>query len=171
MPAGEVVREGFGEMRCPYCQEKGTKVIETRETEDEITRRRRECESCGKRFTTYEKVETLSITVVKKNHDRVPYDREKLMASVRIACQKRPIPADRIVRLVDAIEAELRQKKSDEVESREIGELVMHHLKDLDEVAYIRFASVYRKFADLRAFEDEFHKLVKEKETIQIPKR
>ncbi len=150
-------------MRCPYCQVKATKVIETRETEDDITRRRRECESCAKRFTTYEKVETLSTTVIKKNHERESYSREKLKAGLLRACQKRPIPIERIEHALDDIEAEIRQRKSDEIDSRQIGEMVMHQLKAIDEVAYIRFASVYRKFADLHAFEDELSRLLKEK--------
>lgn len=150
-------------MRCPFCQEKSTKVIETREADDDVTRRRRECESCGKRFTTYEKLETLTITVVKKNLERVQYSREKLLAGIQRACQKRPIPAGRIEKAVDDIEAQIRLKKSDEIDSREIGEMVMDQLKELDEVAYIRFASVYRKFADIRAFEEEFSRLIKER--------
>ena len=157
-------------MRCPYCRFKVTKVIETRESEEDVIRRRRECEQCEKRFTTYEKVENLSVSIVKKNQERQQYNREKLKRGVALACEKRPIPAARVEKLLDEVEAEIRQLKVEELESMRIGEMVMNRLKDIDEVAYIRFASVYRKFADINAFKEEFNRLVQEREQ-EIKKR
>jgi len=138
--------------------------MDKRETEDSnVTRRRRECLKCEKRFTTYERVETLDLTVVKKNGKRENFDRHKLMAGLLRACEKRPIPREKIEKVADDIESKLRVHKETEVDSSFIGELVMKKLKKLDKVAYIRFASVYREFADLDSFKEEMEKLIKNK--------
>lgn len=138
--------------------------MDKRETEDSnVTRRRRECLKCKKRFTTYERVETLDLTVVKKNGKRENFDRHKLMAGLLKACEKRPIPREKIEKVADDIEAKLRVHKETEVDSSFIGELVMKKLKKLDKVAYIRFASVYREFTDLDSFKEEMGKLIKNK--------
>ncbi|MDD5318023.1 MAG: transcriptional regulator NrdR [Candidatus ainarchaeum sp.] len=147
-------------MHCPYCFHEDTQVIDSRETEDNAAvRRRRECEKCGKRFTTYERVELLDLMVVKKDGSRQAFDRQKLIAGIRRACEKRPIPTEKIERAVDEIERELRGMHSTEVPSKVIGDLVMKKLRGIDPVAYIRFASVYRSFKDLKAFERELDKL------------
>lgn len=149
-------------MKCPYCGSSETKVLDKRETSDLIsTRRRRECLRCKKRFTTYERVESAELIVVKKNGDRQSFDRNKMKAGILKACEKRPIKIEKIDKIVDQIEAELRNKDSIEIESKEIGGLVMEKLKELDNVAYIRFASVYRSFTDLKSFEKEVEKLLK----------
>jgi len=127
----------------------------------EITRRRRECRKCKKRFTTYERVETIGLVVIKKDGRRERFSRDKLLAGVQRACEKRPISQERIERLVEEVERELRNMDTLEVESRRIGELVMRKLKKLDKVAYIRFASVYRSFADIESFENELRALRK----------
>ena len=151
-------------MKCPYCSNSNTRVMDKRETEDSnVTRRRRECLKCKKRFTTYERVETLDLTVVKKNGKRENFDRHKLMAGLLKACEKRPIPREKIEKVADDIEAKLRVHKETEVDSSFIGELVMKKLKKLDKVAYIRFASVYREFTDLDSFKEEMGKLIKNK--------
>lgn len=138
--------------------------MDKRETEDSnVTRRRRECLKCKKRFTTYERVETLDLTVVKKNGKRENFDRHKLMTGLLKACEKRPIPREKIEKVADDIEAKLRVHKKTEVDSSFIGELVMKKLKKLDKVAYIRFASVYKEFADLDSFKEEMGKLIKNK--------
>jgi len=147
-------------MRCPYCNFGETKVMETRETEDsDVTRRRRECLKCKKRFTTYERVEMIELRVVKKNGDIEAFDRNKVMKGIVRACEKRPIKIDRIERIVDDIESELRKKESVEIPTAIIGELVMNKLRELDHVAYIRFASVYREFKDIKGFEKEIKKI------------
>lgn len=149
-------------MRCPYCAGSETKVLDKRETSDLIsTRRRRECLKCKKRFTTYERVESAELIVVKKDGNRESFDRNKMKAGILKACEKRPIKAEKIDKIVDQIEAELRNKDSIEIESKEIGGLVMEKLKELDNVAYIRFASVYRQFTDLKSFEKEVEKLLR----------
>ncbi|MEM3555549.1 MAG: transcriptional regulator NrdR [Candidatus Micrarchaeia archaeon] len=149
-------------MRCPYCSSEKTRVIDSRDLgELEITRRRRECRKCKKRFTTYERVETIDLVVIKKDGRREKFDRGKLLAGVQKACEKRPISQERIEKLVEEIERELRNMDSLEVESKVIGELVMKKLKKLDKVAYIRFASVYREFADIESFEKELRALRK----------
>lgn len=151
-------------MKCPYCGSSETKVLDKRETSDLIaTRRRRECLKCNKRFTTYERVESAELIVVKKNGNRERFDRNKIKAGILKACEKRPIKIEKIDKIVDQIEAELRNKDSIEIESKEIGGLVMEKLKELDNVAYIRFASVYRQFTDLKSFEKEVEKLLKNK--------
>jgi len=137
-------------MRCPYCQHTDSDVIDTRKLHNgETIRRRRKCEACGRRFTTYERVETVSITVIKKNGEREPYDREKLMRGVRTACYRRPVPAQTLEALANDIEAELMALDEPEVPSSLIGDMVMRRLRTIDDVAYIRFASVYRSFADI----------------------
>jgi transcriptional repressor NrdR len=137
-------------MRCPFCQHPDSDVIDTRKLNSgESIRRRRRCASCGKRFTTYERVETVSLTVVKKHGEREPYDREKLMRGVRTACYRRPISAQQLESLANDVENELMARDEQEVASHTIGDIVMRRLREVDEVAYIRFASVYRSFTDL----------------------
>lgn len=147
-------------MKCPYCQSPNTRVIDKRESEDmKANRRRRECLQCNKRFTTYERVDDVKLTIVKKDKRREPFDREKLKKGLIKACEKRPISIEEIEEAVDEIESELRQEEEIEIESTLIGELVMEKLRELDEVAYIRFASVYRRFTDIASFEKELEKL------------
>ena len=149
-------------MRCPYCNNEETQVIDTRETENlEATRRRRECLKCGKRFTTYERVEEADIVVVKKDGKRERFERKKLLNGILKACEKRDIPLDKIEKLADEVESDLRKRDSVEVESKVIGEIAMKKLKALDKIAYIRFASVYREFEDIERFEEELEKLHK----------
>lgn len=137
-------------MRCPYCQHPDTDVLDTRKLNDgEIIRRRRKCRQCSRRFTTYERVESVSLTVVKKDGEREPYDREKIMRGVRTACYRRPVSVQQLEQLVNDVEAAIMATDEQEVSSKTIGDEVMRRLRDLDEVAYIRFASVYRSFADI----------------------
>ncbi len=147
-------------MNCPFCGNEEHKVVDKREA-NEATRRRRECLRCKKRFTTYERIEPFDLVVVKKDGRREPFSREKLRSGMTKACEKRPIPQEKIGVSVDEIEAELRSEEKKEVPSTHVGELVMRKLKKLDKVAYIRFASVYRQFADLESFEKELKKLIK----------
>ncbi len=147
-------------MKCPYCNSEDTKVIDSRPTEDgHAIRRRRGCEKCGKRFTTYEKVEESIIMIVKKDGSREAFDRGKLMNGIIRACEKRPVPAAAIESMVDRIERGLNNLMQKEVKSDFIGELVMDELKKVDQVAYIRFASVYREFTDVETFKEEIEKL------------
>ena len=149
-------------MKCPYCNYEETQVIDTRETENlEATRRRRECMKCNKRFTTYERVEEADIIVVKKDGRRERFQRQKVLNGVIEACEKRQIPLEKIEKLVDEVESDLRKRDSVEVESKVVGEIVMKKLKGMDKVAYIRFASVYREFEDLDRFTEELEKLQK----------
>ncbi len=149
-------------MKCPYCNHDETQVIDTRETENlEATRRRRECLKCNKRFTTYERVEEAEIIVVKKDGKRERFERKKLLDGILKACEKRDISLEKIEKLVDEVESDLRKRDSVEVQSKIIGEIAMKKLKTLDKVAYIRFASVYREFEDLDRFEEELEKLQK----------
>ena len=149
-------------MKCPYCNYEETQVIDTRETENlETTRRRRECLKCNKRFTTYERVEEAEIIVVKKDGKRERFERQKLTNGILKACEKRSIPLEKIEKLVDEVESDLRKRDSVEVESKVVGEIVMKKLKTLDKIAYIRFASVYKEFEDLGKFEEELEKLMK----------
>jgi len=151
-------------MRCPFCKEEDSRVIDSRAADDGNTiRRRRECTSCGKRFTTYETVEKIPLMVIKNDGRRVVFDRNKLLNGLIRSCDKRDIPTERIVALADEIEKELRNTMDREVYTRDIGELVMEKLKNFDEVAYIRFASVYRKFADISGFREELEALLREK--------
>ena len=146
-------------MRCPYCSSEESKVIDKRESGPGVTRRRRECLKCKKRFTTYEKIEILDLSVIKKDGRREPFSRDKLKTGIKKACEKRPIEEDAIDRIVSEIEAELLNMKSKEVDSKEMGEILMKKLKKLDKVAYIRFASVYRDFSDIESFKEELDKL------------
>ncbi|MBQ8814352.1 MAG: transcriptional repressor NrdR [Lachnospiraceae bacterium] len=151
-------------MRCPYCNDENLKVIDSRPMdEDNAIRRRRQCESCGKRFTTFEKVETIPLMVVKKDNTREPYNRSKIEKGVLSACHKRPVSVEDINGMIDSIEAKLFQMDSREISSTDIGELVMDNLKNLDEVAYVRFSSVYREFTDVHTFMKELEKLYKKK--------
>ncbi len=148
-------------MRCPFCQHPDSDVIDTRKLNGgETIRRRRKCASCGKRFTTYERVESVSLTVVKKSGEREPYDREKLMRGVRTACYRRPVSAQQVEGLANDVEAALMALDEQEVPSSTIGDLVMQHLRELDEVAYIRFASVYRSFADIGKLHEAVEELL-----------
>jgi transcriptional repressor NrdR len=148
-------------MRCFYCSSRDTKVIDKRDA-DEVsqTRRRRECPACGQRFTTYERPETQNLMIVKKDGRRQEFDRAKLRGAIQTACTKRPIDSGTIERMVEQIEAELRARDTLEVSSASVGDLVMAKLRELDQVAYIRFASVYRQFADVSSFEQELAKLL-----------
>ncbi len=149
-------------MRCPFCASRDTRVLDKRDSEDvAVTRRRRECQSCGGRFTTFERPEVATLMVVKKDGRRQPFDRAKLRSSIQTACAKRPISAETIERMVDQIDAALRSRDVLEVPSSIVGDLVVEKLRALDQVAYIRFASVYRAFADISSFEDELRKLLK----------
>ena len=151
-------------MRCPFCKEEDSRVVDSRAAADGNTiRRRRECASCGKRFTTYETVEKIPLMVIKNDGRRVVFDRNKLLNGLIRSCDKRDIPTERIIALADEIEKELRNTMNREVYTRDIGELVMEKLKNFDEVAYIRFASVYRKFADISGFREELEALLREK--------
>ncbi|EHO82443.1 transcriptional regulator NrdR [Eubacterium infirmum F0142] len=151
-------------MRCPFCDNEDTKVIDSRPIDDgKAIRRRRECEKCGKRFTTYEKVETTIIMIIKKDGSRQAFDRDKLMNGIIKACEKRPVALADIEGVVDSIERGLNNMMEKEVKSTFLGELVMEQLKDLDEVAYVRFASVYRSFKDVNTFIKEIEALVGDK--------
>lgn len=147
-------------MKCPYCGFGEGKVIDSRPTEEgNAIRRRRECLKCQKRFTTYEKIETISLAVIKQDNSRQQYDREKVLRGIIRACEKRPISLTKMEQIVDDIESELYQSMDKEVSSIEIGERVMEHLKVLDEVAYVRFASVHKHFSDIETFMEELKKL------------
>ena len=148
-------------MKCPYCGKENTRVIDSRPTDDSSIRRRRQCDECGKRFTTYEKVETLPLIVVKKDNNREPYNREKIVAGIVRSCHKRPISLEKINQTVDEIENQIFNLEEKEVTTTEIGTIVMDKLKELDEVAYVRFASVYREFKDVNTFMDEIKKILK----------
>ena len=149
-------------MKCHYCGDENTRVIDSRPAEDNNSiRRRRQCDVCGKRFTTYEKVETVPLMVVKKDKTREAYDRSKLERGIVRSCHKRPVTTDQILRCVDAIEAEVFKLGLREIETVQLGEIVMDKIRDLDEVAYVRFASVYREFKDVNTFMDELKKLLK----------
>ena len=148
-------------MRCPFCNQDNSKVVDSRPVEDTNSiRRRRMCESCGKRFTTYEKVETIPLSVIKKDQTREQYDRSKIQDGILRACYKRPIPIEKIEMTMDSIEGDIFDSADREIASTRIGEIVMEHLKDLDAVAYVRFASVYREFKDVSTFMDELKKFM-----------
>ncbi len=148
-------------MRCPFCNEELTKVIDSRPSEGNAIRRRRQCENCGKRFTTYEKLETFPVMVIKKDNTREVYNRSKIEAGILRACHKRPVSIKQISDLIDEVEAEIFSIDEKEISSKVVGELVMEKLKSLEEVAYVRFASVYREFKDVNTFVDELKKLLK----------
>jgi transcriptional repressor NrdR len=148
-------------MKCPYCNALDTKVLDKRETEDsEATRRRRECLECGKRFTTYERIDAVDLFIVKKDGRREQFDRNKLKTGIMRACEKRPVSADEVDKIIAEIETKVRALDSTEIQSSVIGEMVMKKLRSLDKVAYIRFASVYRDFTDLETFRSEVEKLL-----------
>ena len=148
-------------MKCPFCGHDNTIFIDSRPAdENNSIRRRRVCDECGKRFTTYEKIETIPLIVIKKDNNRDTYDRSKIEAGVLRACHKRPVSANQITRLVDEVETEIFNKEEKEIPSQVIGELVMDRLKSLDAVAYVRFASVYREFKDINTFMDELKKVI-----------
>ena len=148
-------------MKCPFCSNENTKVIDSRPTDDSSIRRRRQCEMCGKRFTTYEKIETMPIIVIKKDDNREPYDREKLVAGIVRSCHKRPVSLSQINSMVDEIETRIFNSGEKEIPTTTIGKIVMDKLKDLEAVAYVRFASVYREFKDVNTFMDELKKILK----------
>lgn len=147
-------------MRCPYCGEDNTRVIDSRPVEDNNSiRRRRQCDACSRRFTTYEKVETIPLMVIKKDNNREPYNRSKIESGIIRACHKRPVSTSAINAAVETIEAKIFAMEDKEIQSNTIGELVMKQLKELDEVAYVRFASIYREFRDVNSFLEELEKL------------
>ena len=148
-------------MKCPFCGHENTRVIDSRPAEDNNTiRRRRVCDECDKRFTTYEKVKTIPLIIIKNDNNRETYDRTKIEGGVLRACHKRPVSAAQIEQVVDAVETEIFNMEEKEIPSAVIGELVMDKLKDLDAVAYVRFASVYREFKDVNTFMDELKKML-----------
>ncbi len=148
-------------MKCPFCNKDNTRVIDSRPADDNNSiRRRRQCDECQRRFTTYEKVETIPLVVIKKDNNREPYDRSKIEAGVFRSCHKRPISVDRITALVDEVETAIFNREDKEIPSHVIGEIVMDKLKELDPVAYVRFASVYREFKDVNTFMDELKKIL-----------
>ena len=146
-------------MRCPFCANLEDRVVDSRESrEGDVIRRRRECAKCERRFTSYEKIEIPTFQVVKRDQRREPYDRNKLMRGLQIACRKRPVPQPELERIADSIESEMDAGER-EISSQRLGTLVMDRLRDLDPVAYVRFASVYRRFEDVDAFVKELHRL------------
>lgn len=148
-------------MKCPYCNNPDTKVIDSRPAEDgNSIRRRRYCDECGKRFTTYEKVETIPLIIIKKDNNREQYDRSKIEAGILRACYKRPVSAEAIQKTIEAIETDIFKREEKEISSNLIGEIVMDNLKNLDAVAYVRFASVYREFKDVNTFMAELKKIL-----------
>ncbi len=148
-------------MKCPFCNSENTRVIDSRPADDNSSiRRRRLCDECGKRFTTYEKVETIPLIVIKKDNNREQYDRSKIEAGVLRSCHKRPVSVNQISQLVDEVETEIFNREEKEISSAQIGELVMDKLRDLEAVAYVRFASVYREFKDVNTFMDELKKML-----------
>lgn len=160
-------------MKCPFCPSPETKVVDKREIENEaVTRRRRECLKCEKRFTTYEHIEVVNLNIVKKDGRREKFDRNKLKGGIVRACEKRPVPGEKIDQVVSDVEYELMGKEREEITSKTLGELVMKRLRKLDKVAYIRFASVYRDFADITMFKSELDKLTpKEQKEQKEPAR
>lgn len=148
-------------MKCPFCGKENTKVIDSRPADDNSSiRRRRQCDVCGKRFTTYEKVETIPLIVIKKDDNREPYDREKIQGGIIRSCHKRPVSANQISEMIEDIENQIFSMEDKEISSSVIGELVMDKLKDVDQVAYVRFASVYREFKDVNTFMHEIKKIL-----------
>lgn len=148
-------------MNCPYCDDSNTRVVDSRPTEDgKSIRRRRQCEVCNKRFTTYERLEAMPLLVIKKDNTRETYDRTKIENGIIRSCHKRPVSAEQINELINEIETSIFSLEGKEIQSSSIGEIVMDKLKDFDEVAYVRFASVYREFKDVNTFMDELKKLL-----------
>lgn len=150
-------------MRCPFCGCTEDRVVDSRESrEGDVIRRRRQCVECERRFTSYEKIENVPFSVVKRDERREPYDREKLMKGLAVACRKRPIPAATLEQIADEIEAAMQESGEREISSRQLGNLVMDRLRNLDQVAYVRFASVYRRFKDVEEFVRELSQLKEE---------
>ena len=148
-------------MKCPFCSSENTRVIDSRPADDNNSiRRRRLCDDCGKRFTTYEKIETIPLIVIKKDNIREQYDRAKIEGGVLRACHKRPIPTAQITKMIDDVETAIFNREEKDIPSSVIGELIMDKLKDLDSVAYVRFASVYREFKDVNTFMNELKKVL-----------
>jgi transcriptional repressor NrdR len=148
-------------MRCPFCSENRDRVVDSRENKNGMTiRRRRECLECGRRFTSYERIEEIPYLVIKRDGSRVEFDRTKLLTGLHKACEKRPVPAKRLDEIVDAVEQHLQDREDREITTEEIGQFVMGQLRELDQVAYVRFASVYRKFEDIDAFMAELKNLL-----------
>jgi transcriptional repressor NrdR len=153
-------------MKCPFCSDFDNKVVDSRLSGDsDVIRRRRECLECGRRFTTYERVEDILPMVIKKDGRREPYERSKILSGIQTACQKRPVPVPVMEEIVDRIEKEIQETGDKEINSSTIGETVMQELHELDEIAYVRFASVYRSFKDINEFMDELKDMLKEEET------
>ncbi|MCI1999079.1 MAG: transcriptional regulator NrdR [Clostridia bacterium] len=151
-------------MKCPFCNNDDTKVIDSRSQDDNTTiRRRRLCEKCGKRFTTYERIDTIPMTVIKNNGTREMFDKGKIMNGIMKSCNKRPVTAKQIQEIADDVENAVMSSMEKEISSQEIGTMVMERLKQVDEVAYVRFASVYRQFKDINTFLEELTKLLNEK--------
>ncbi len=151
-------------MQCPYCNYKESKVVDSRHTDSNSIRRRRECESCKKRYTTYETIETTPVMVIKKDNTREYFDREKIKNGLIKSCEKRPVSIDQIESVISYIENEINKNYLDEIETRIIGEMIMDKLKDIDEVSYVRFASVYRQFKDINTFVNELKTILMEKD-------
>ncbi len=150
-------------MKCPYCGYQESRVVDSRPSEDNgKIRRRRECLKCGKRFTTYEIIESVPVMVIKKDRTREVFSREKLLKGLLSACYKRPVSLEELENIVNEVESSIQNSLDREIESRRIGELAMSMLKDIDEIAYVRFASVYRQFKDINTFRDELNKLLEE---------
>jgi transcriptional repressor NrdR len=157
-------------MKCPFCQEDNDRVIDSRASQDGfVTRRRRECLACGQRYTTYERIEGAAIKIVKKDGTREPFDRAKIKRGLEKACWKRPVSEVQLDAIVTAVENELEGRFELEIPSRNVGELVMQHLRDLDQVAYVRFASVYRQFEDVHDFVHELRPMLAEARRRQPP--
>lgn len=153
-------------MRCPYCENADSRVVETRESpNDNVTRRRRECKGCEERFTTYERVETPSLTVIKRDGSKEKFKSEKIRSGIQRACKKRPVDAEKIDQAIAEIEADIKSRGEKTIESSEIGDLVIERLRGLDEVAYVRYASIYNSFDDLSSFEEEVKTLRTDSET------
>lgn len=151
-------------MKCPYCSFEESKVVDSRPTDEgERIRRRRECLNCTKRFTTYEVVETTPVMIIKRDNSREPYNREKLTNGIVRACEKRPVSLDDIDNIVDKVETKIQSTMDREISSKVVGEYTMEFLKSVDEVAYVRFVSVYRQFKDIHSFMEELNKLISEK--------
>lgn len=152
-------------MKCPFCGNDEDKVIDSRPADEGLAiRRRRECLSCNSRFTTYEKIENLPLSVIKKDGTREPFDRDKLISGIMKACEKRPVSVEQIESLVNSIETQTQNSLKREIMSKELGEMVMQRLKEVDEVAYVRFASVYRQFKDVNSFFDELSDIINRRE-------
>ena len=151
-------------MQCPYCNYKESKVVDSRHTDSNSIRRRRECESCKKRYTTYETIETTPIMVIKKDNTREYFDREKIKNGLIKSCEKRAVSMDQIEGVISYIENEINKNYMTEIETRMIGEMIMDKLKDIDEVSYVRFASVYRQFKDINTFVNELKTILREKD-------